>query len=80
MISNFKSNPFFKKEPESDLFYYNRPSTKKPYETPSFRNKRDTSKDIIIPEDLNIAYNLLKQTKVNINELHREFNDDVEKF
>jgi len=47
---------------------------------PLLKNKRDTSKDIIIPEDLNIAYNLLKQTKVNINELHREFNDDVEKF
>ena len=80
MISNFKSNPFFYKQPESDLFYYNRPSTKKPYETPSFRNKRDTSKDIIMPKDVNQAYNLLRKSKKNNNELLREFKDDPEKF
>ena len=47
---------------------------------PLLKNKRDTSKDIIIPEDINIAYNLLRQTKVITKELHREFKDEAEKF
>ena len=47
----------------------------------SNRIKRDTSKDIIIPNDINISYNLIKRNKYNQDfDILREFNDDPEKF
>jgi hypothetical protein len=45
------------------------------------RIKRDISKDIIIPNDINISYNLIKRNKYNQDfDILREFNDDPEKF
>jgi hypothetical protein len=47
----------------------------------SIRYKRDTSKDIYIPNDLKLAYNLIRNKSCkNEEELHREFKDEADKF
>ena len=46
----------------------------------TLRNKRDTSKDIIFPKNLNEAYNLIKNHSYKKSELHREFKDETDKF
>ena len=46
----------------------------------TLRNKRDTSKDIIFPKNLNEAYNLIKNHSYKKSELHREFKDEIDKF
>ena len=75
---NIDNNNFNKKFSDLEKYKYNlKPKNNK---MPLLQNKRDTSKDIIIPEDINIAYNLLRQKKVITKELHREFKDESEKF
>ena len=54
---------------------------KKNQENYTHRNKRDTTNDIIMPDNLNHAYNLLRNKKeYEGNELLREFRDEADKF
>ena len=66
-----------------DLYNYSDSfkKSKKKFLNLSFKKKRDNSKDIIIPKNMKIAYNLLKSNKEKIDyEVLREFKDDPEKF
>ena len=76
-----KKNDFFSfDEPDFNIFPLATIRKKKP-ENFSFRNKRDTTNDIIMPDNLNHAYNLLRNKKsYEGNEILREFRDEADKF
>ena len=72
------NNNDYEDEDDNDNDFYKLKDKKK--EKITLKNKRDTTKDIIMPKNLNDAYNLLKKNSYQKNETLREFKDDVDKF
>ena len=78
--SNKKFSNSLDENYDSDLFFYKNFKNKK-LNNFNTRNKRDTSKDIIIPKNLNQAYNLIRCKKKKYDsEFLREFNDERDNF
>ena len=79
-LKSIKNNFYSINEPDFNIFPL-ASIRKKKQENFSFRNRRDTTNDIIIPDNLNHAYNLLRNKKTyEGNELLREFRDEADKF